>query len=121
MLSAAARGDMQAALPLSEHRPWRERWFPNGDWVLLVALAFEVLIFSAFGGNFFSTADCFEVIRLSVELGLLALALTRVVITGGIDLSVGSMVGVSAVVFGSAWRDVGMSIAAAAFSALAAG
>ena len=44
-------------------------------------------------------------LRLSVELGLLALALTPVIITGGIDLSVGSMMGLAAVVFGAACRD----------------
>ena len=39
---------------------------------------------------------------LSVELGLLAVALTPVIVTGGIDLSVGSMMGLAAVVFGAA-------------------
>src|SRR4030095_11213622 len=41
----------------------------------------------------------------SVELGLLSLALTLVIATGGIDLSVGSLLGLSAVVFGKLWRD----------------
>ena len=41
-------------------------------------------------------------VRFSVELGLLALALTPVIVTGGIDLSVGSMMGLAAVVFGAA-------------------
>ena len=68
-------------------------------------LALEILIFSAIAQNFFSLGNFFEVIRLSVELGLLALALTPVMITGGIDLSVGSMMGSAAVVFGAAWRD----------------
>ena len=44
-------------------------------------------------------------IRLSVELGLLALALTPVIITGGIDLSVGSMMGLCAVAFGALVMD----------------
>ena len=65
---------MQAALPLSEHRPWRDRCFPNGEWVLLLALVLEVAVFTALGENFFSWANFFEVVRLSVELGLLALA-----------------------------------------------
>ena len=55
-------------------------------------------------------------VRLSVELGLLALALTPIMITGGIDLSVGSMMGLAAVVFGAAWRDGGWPIAGAALS-----
>ena len=64
--------------------------FPNGEWVLALALALEIAIFAAIGENFFTLANFFEVVRLSVELGLLALALTPVMITGGIDLSVGS-------------------------------
>src|SRR5258706_89510 len=112
---------MQGTLLVSERRPWRERWFPNGEWVLLAALAFEVFLFSALGENFFSTANFFEVVRLSVELGLLALALTPVMITGGIDLSVGSMMGLSAVVLGAAWRDGGVPIPVAALLALSLG
>jgi rhamnose transport system substrate-binding protein len=99
----------------------RERWFPNGEWVLLCALTLEIAVFAAIGENFFSAANFFEVIRLSVELGLLALALTPVMITGGIDLSVGSLMGLAAVVFGSAWRDGGLPVPAAAALALALG
>ena len=52
--------------------------------------------------------------RLSVELGLLALALTPVIITGGIDLSVGSMMGLAAVVMGALWRDAHLPMMLAA-------
>jgi rhamnose transport system permease protein len=85
--------------------PWRARWFPNNEWVLLILLFVECAIFSVTGNNFLSSANAFEVTRLAVEIGLLALALTPVIITGGIDLSVGSMMGLSAVVLGSLWRD----------------
>ena len=59
-------------------------------------------------------ANFFEVLRLSVELGLLAIALTPVIITGGIDLSVGSMMGLAAVTFGAAFHDWHLPIAVAA-------
>src|SRR2546426_2402474 len=121
MPCAGGQGGMQATLLPSERRPWRERWFPNGEWALLAALAFEVFLFSALGENFFSTANFFEIVRLSVELGLLALALTPIMITGGIDLSVGSIMGLSAVVFGVLWRDAGWAIPAAAGAALLLG
>ncbi len=85
--------------------PWRERLFPNNEWVLLVVLCIECGIFSLTGSNFLSSANAFEITRLSVEIGLLALALTPIIITGGIDLSVGSMMGLSAVVLGALWRD----------------
>ena len=52
-----------------------------------------------------TSANVFEIVRLSVELGLLALALTPVIVTGGIDLSVGSMMGLAAVMFGALWRE----------------
>ena len=102
-------------------RNWARRWFPNSEWVLLIALAVEIAVFSALGENFFSLANFFEVVRLSVELGLLALALTPDIVTGGIDLSVGSMMGLAAVVFGAAWRDWRFPIPAAALIALSVG
>ncbi len=97
------------------------RAFPNGEWVLLAALIAEIAIFAGIGQNFFTQDNFFEVARFSVELGLLALALTPVIVTGGIDLSVGSMMGLAAVVFGAASRDLHLPIAAAAVLALLTG
>lgn len=94
---------------------------PTGDAILLVALAAEVALFAAIAPNFATTGNFFEITRLSVELGLLAIALTPVIVTGGIDLSVGAMMGLAAVVFGAASRDWGFHPAAAAVIALAVG
>ncbi len=112
---------MGTSLALSGHRPWRGRCFPNGEWVLALALAVELAIFAAIGENFFTLANFFEVVRLSVELGLLALAMTPIMITGGIDLSVGSTMGLAAVVFGALWRDGGCAIPVAAGAAILIG
>lgn len=71
----------------------------------------ECAIFSVAGTNFLTAPNAFEITRLSVEIGLLALALTPVIITGGIDLSVGSMMGLAAVVLGALWRDAQMPMA----------
>src|SRR5919202_2113256 len=90
--------------------PLRERLFPNNEWVLIVVLIVECAIFSVTGENFFSASNAFEITRLSVEVGLLALVMTPIIITGGIDLSVGSMMGLAAVVLGSLWRDVGLPL-----------
>jgi rhamnose transport system substrate-binding protein/rhamnose transport system permease protein len=99
----------------------RDRWFPNGEWILLLALLAEMAVFSVIAQNFFTVANFFEVTRLSVELGLLAIALTAVIVSGGIDLSVGAMMGLAAVIFGAASRDWNWPIPAAAAAALLAG
>jgi len=100
---------------------WIERWSPDGEWILALALVAEVAFFSLVAQNFFTVANFFEVTRLSIELGLLAVALTPVIVSGGIDLSVGSMMGLAAVVFGAAARDWHIGIAAAATLALMVG
>jgi rhamnose transport system substrate-binding protein len=66
----------------------------------------EAVLFSLTGSNFLTWQNAAEIIRLSVELGLLSLALTCVISTGGIDLSIGSMMGLSAVLFGYLLQDV---------------
>jgi rhamnose transport system substrate-binding protein len=100
---------------------WRERLFPNSEWVLLLVMAIECMVFSITGNNFLTAANAFEITRLSVEVGLLALVLTPVIITGGIDLSVGSMMGLAAVVLGGLWRDAHFPIALAVGAALIVG
>jgi rhamnose transport system substrate-binding protein len=83
--------------------------------ILGALIAFEIVLFSFTGRNFLSLANFFECIRLAVEIGLLSVALTPVIVTGGIDLSVGSLMGLCAVAFGAFWHDVHLSIAAALF------
>ena len=82
--------------------------------ILLGLIASEVAAFSAIGTNFLTLGNGFEVLRLSVEIGLLAVALTPVIVGGGIDLSVGSLMGLSAVLFGTFWRDLGLPVVVAA-------
>src|SRR5688500_20336465 len=86
-----------------------------------LALAGEIASFSAIAQNFFTLGNFFEVLRFSVELGLLAIALTPVIVSGGIDLSVGSMMGLAAVLFGAAYHDWELPLPAAAAIALLAG
>src|SRR6185436_15548977 len=97
------------------------RLFPNGEWRLILAVLAEIALFAVVAPNFLTVGNFFEVTRLSVELGLLAVALTPVIVGGGIDLSVGAMLGLSAVVFGAAHKDFGLSIPLAAVSAVIVG
>src|SRR5215204_49726 len=95
---------------LITEQTWQARLFPNNEWVLIVVLLVECLIFSVTGSNFLTAGNAFEITRLSVEIGLLALIMTPIIITGGIDRSVGSMMGLAAVVMGGLWRDAGLSM-----------
>ena len=89
--------------------------------LLLLAIAVEVAVFTAISPHFLSSANFFEITRLSVELGLLAVALTPILVSGGIDLSVGSMMGLAAVVFGIAAIDWHLPIVVAVAAALLVG
>jgi rhamnose transport system substrate-binding protein/rhamnose transport system permease protein len=94
---------------------------PVSKWALAGAIAVEIVIFAIVAPNFLSVGNAFEVMRVSVEVGLLAVAMTPIVVTGGIDLSVGAMMGLAAVMFGAASRDWGWPAPAAAALALATG
>ena len=85
--------------------------FPNGERWLLLALIAEVFLFSLIAPRFLVWTNLIEVLRFSVELGLLSIALTPVLITGGIDLSVGSALGLTTVVVGVAWSEYHLSVA----------
>lgn len=88
---------------------------------LLALIAIEVIIFSISGTNFLTWENGGELIRLAVDLGLLTLALTAVILTAGIDLSVGSMMGLAAVFFGYLHHEVHLPILLAAFATMALG
>jgi len=98
--------------------------------ILLLVLVAEWLFFYYFGTTVnrrgvtvgFGTIDRqFDILRHSCEIGLLALALTPVILTGGIDLSVGSLLGLSAIMFGMLWHDAGLPIGLAAGCAIGIG
>lgn len=89
--------------------------------ILAALLAVEVAVFAALGPQFWTVENAFEVVRLVVEIGLLALAMTPVIVTGGIDLSVGSVMGLAAVLLGMLWRDLHCPIWLAAAAAVGVG
>lgn len=104
---------------------WKSLAFRH-ETALLLVVAVEWFCFNAIGPRFGTVDNSFDILRHSVEIGLLALAMTPVILTGGIDLSVGSLLGLCAILFGKLWRDAGLPPAAAgactlAFGALAGG
>ena len=95
--------------------------FLRFETLLIVVLLAEITIFSRIAENFATPGNVLEILRLSVEFGLLALVMTPVILTGGIDLSVGSLLGLCAISFGKLWRDGGLPPALAALCTLLIG
>ena len=81
----------------------------------------EIAVFAVISPNFATGANAAEIVRLAVEVGLLALALTPVIVSGGIDLSCGALLGLSAITLGALWRDGGWPLPLAAAAALGVG
>ncbi len=89
--------------------------------VLLLVIVLEVVLFNALGQRFLTGGNISNIFRHSVEIGLLALAMTPVILTGGIDLSVGSMMGLCAVLFGMMVNPLGFDPWLAGVVAIAVG
>jgi len=75
-------------------------------------LAFAALIviyvfFAIFGNNFASASTMLNILSSSYYVGFLAIGVTFVIITGGIDLSIGAVLMCSALIGALAYRDWG--------------
>ncbi len=101
--------------------PPKTRMLLRHETVLLAVLVAELLFFGVAGRNFGTPDNLANIVRHSVEIGLLALVMMPVVLAGGIDLSVGSTLGLCAVLFGKLWRDGGLHWEVAAVATLGIG
>jgi len=85
---------------------------------LVAVLGALVVLLPLRSEHFLTSANLFGMTRHLAEVGIVACGMTLVVVTGGIDLSVGSLLALSGVVLGYAWRDWGLALPAAAALAL---
>jgi ribose/xylose/arabinose/galactoside ABC-type transport system permease subunit len=81
---------------------WREQ-------VLLVTLSLSVVTMSLLSDTFLTAANLLRTTQYAAEVGLLALPMTMIIISRGIDLSVASNMALSAMLMGLAWQH-GLSI-----------
>jgi rhamnose transport system permease protein len=86
---------------------------------LLMVVALAVLAHQS--DRFFTSDNLLNQGRLATELGLISLSMTFVIVTGGIDLSVGSILGLSAILVGVFWKNVGLPLPVAMVLAILAG
>jgi rhamnose transport system permease protein len=104
--------------PLAQLRGWRHEAVLG---VLLIAL---LLVAQALIPGYLNWSSQLYLARQMWELGILSLGMTLIMVSGGIDLSVGSIMGLCAVAFGisfQATHSVTLSVASCLATGLAAG
>lgn len=74
---------------------WKSKLKGSGTWIALFIMVVAATIF--YGTTFLSVSNIFNVLRQSSMIGLIAIGMTCVIITAGIDLSVGATVALTAV------------------------
>jgi rhamnose transport system permease protein len=88
--------------------------------VLLIALVAALAVLSVMADRFMSVDNLLNQGRLMTEVALVALPMTYIIITGGIDLSVGSIMGLTAILLGVFWKNLGLPLPAAVALAMLA-
>ena len=78
--------------------------------VLAVILVAALTLLSLQTDRFLTTDNLLNQGRLMTEIGLIALPMTYIIITAGIDLSVGSIMGLCAIMLGYGWKNLGLPL-----------
>lgn len=86
------------------------RLFLRQEGILLIIMVLAVLLLASQSDRFLTTDNLLNQGRFLVEVGLIALPMTFIIITGGIDLSVGSIMGLSAIMLGYSWQNWGLPL-----------
>ncbi len=98
---------------IKEQTSW-ERFKDTGLKTLLAPAALVILyvFFGVFGRNFFSYPTLVNIIDAAYYIGFISVGVTFVIITGGIDLSVGTVMMAAAIIGGTAYKTWGWSLVA---------
>ena len=89
--------------------------------ILAVLTVIAMVVLASLSDKFFTVDNLLNQGRLMAEVGLVSLAMTFVIVTGGIDLSVGSILGLTAILLGVFWKNLGLPLPAAILLAMACG
>lgn len=82
--------------------PW---WLLRHETILALILLIALIVLGGLNNRFLTLDNLLNQGRLTTEVGLIALPMTFIIITGGIDLSVGSIVGLCAILLGYSWKN----------------
>jgi rhamnose transport system permease protein len=78
--------------------------------ILTLLLVVALALLAGQNDRFLTSANLFNQGRLMTEVGLIAVVMTFVIVTGGIDLSVGSILGLCAILVGVFWKTLGVPL-----------
>lgn len=87
-----------------------KKLFKSWAFVLLLILLLEVVVFATKNPKFLMPRVLFGSINDIISICIISLFVTFVMITGGIDIQAGSIVGLSSIVVGVSWQDAGLNI-----------
>jgi ribose transport system permease protein len=102
----------------------KSRFLASGAQQKILAFASLIVLlvfFSVASPNFLQTANILAILQATSVNGVLAIAATLVIITGGIDLSVGTLMTFTAVIAGVVMTSLGMPMPFGILAAIAAG
>jgi inner membrane ABC transporter permease protein ydeZ len=85
------------------------------EYILVLLLILEVVIFATKNPKFLMPRVLFGSLNDIISICIISLFVTFVMITGGIDIQAGSLVGLTSIVLGVSWQDYGINIWLAAF------
>jgi len=109
----------------SQTLPAKKRWITK-EWLLeqksLIALLVLIAVVSSMSPNFFTVNNLFNILQQTSVNAIMAVGMTLVILTSGIDLSVGSLLALSGAVAASVvGLEVNALVAVAAALAVGAG
>ncbi len=96
-------------------------WLFRHEVLVAAILIASLAVLGTINDRFLTIDNLLNQGRLMTEVGLIALPMTFVIITGGIDLSVGAIVGLCAIILGVSWKNFGLPLPLAIVVALAVG
>lgn len=84
--------------------------FFKWETALILLLIFEIIVFGAINPRFLNINVLLYSINDFICICIISLFVTFVIITGGIDISIGSIIGLSSIVIGVMWKLAGVNI-----------
>lgn len=87
-----------------------KEFLKSWEFVLIVILVMEILVFAGKNPKFLKPAVLFGSLNDIISICIISVFVTFCMITGGIDIQAGSIVGLTSIIIGVTWQDFGLNI-----------